>query len=49
MPREVVESPSLELLKRCVNMDRSNTVKWWTCSVQSMVGRDDLKGLFQPK
>ncbi|KAK4817534.1 hypothetical protein QYF61_019452 [Mycteria americana] len=48
LPREVVESPSLEVFKR----------RWMRClgtwcsgglgSVRFMVGLDDLKGLFQP-
>jgi len=38
--REVVESPSLEVFKRCVDV-ALHGVDW-------MVGLDDLRGLFQP-
>ena len=45
LPRKVVESPSLEVLKKCVDGVLPNMV-WWAWM---MVGLDDLEGLFQPK
>jgi len=45
LPRDVVESPSLEVVKRCLGT-------WFSGgfgSVRLMVGLDDLTGLFQHK
>lgn len=42
---EVAESPSLGVLKTCVDVALRGTVKWWT-SVKA--GLNDLKGVFQP-
>ena len=45
LPREVVESPSLEVFKKRVDKALKDVVYWaWL-----MVGLDDLKGPFQPK
>jgi len=49
LPREVVESPSLEAFKRRVDMGLGTWFSGKLGSVRLMVGLHDLKGLFQPK
>ena len=49
LPREVMESPSLEVFKGRVNIALRDMVELGTVSVRSMVGLDDLQGLFQPR
>ena len=46
--REVVESPSLEGLKSKVDLALRDLVELGTVSVRSVVGLEELQGLFQP-
>jgi len=47
LPREVVESLSLEVLEECVDGALRNMVSWHGGD-GLMVGLDDLRGLSQP-
>ena len=47
LPREVVESPSLEGLKSQIDPVLRDLVELRTASVRLMVGLDDLQGLSQ--
>lgn len=49
LPREVVEPPSLEMLRRYVDLAFRDMIQRWTCSVRWMVGLVNFKGLFQHK
>ena len=48
LPKEVVESPSLEVFKSRVNIALRDMVQLGMVSVRLIVGLDDLQGLFQP-
>ena len=49
LPREVVESPSLEVFKRHLDAELSGMVLWRNVGVRLEVGLGDLGGLFQPR
>lgn len=46
----MIESPSVQVFKRWVNMALKDMAEQWTwLSISLTVGLDDLKGLFQLK
>ena len=49
LPREVVESPSLEVFKSRVNIELRDLVELGTANARLKVGLDDLQGPFQPR
>jgi len=49
LPREEVETSSLEVFKSCVTWHLGTRYSGGLGSVRSMVGLDNLKRLFQPK
>ena len=48
LPREVVESLTLEVLKEHLGLVSKGVVKWGNIGGRWMIGLDDLRGLFQP-
>lgn len=44
-----VELPSLEVLKRCVDVALGDVGWWWLGHTGLIVGLDDIKGIFQPE
>lgn len=46
LSREVVESPSQEILKRHLGMVLRDIVQWWTWQCWGNVGLNGLRGLF---
>lgn len=50
MPREMVESPSLEVCKECVDLALGDAgqVQWWTWQCWLMVELNDCREIFQP-
>lgn len=49
MPRKAVESPTLEVFKRCINVALGDMVNKDLVSAMLVVRLNALKGLLQPK